>query len=60
VAFGGTDMTQLFVTSARENLDSQALAKDPQAGDLFVYQTDTQGIPEPLFNIKQLASSTVF
>ena len=53
VAFGGTDMTQLFVTSARENLDSQALAKDPQAGDLFVYQTDTQGIPEPIFNIKQ-------
>lgn len=49
VAFGGTDMNQLFVTSARENLSPQALATDQQAGHLFVYQTDIQGIPEPRF-----------
>jgi len=48
VAFGGPDLKTLFVTSAREGLDAAALARDPQAGNLFVYQLDVAGqLPVP-------------
>jgi sugar lactone lactonase YvrE len=44
-AFGGADRKTLFVTSAREGLDEAALAADPQAGNLFVYQVEVAGLP---------------
>jgi sugar lactone lactonase YvrE len=44
VAFGGADRKTLFVTSAREGLDAAALAKDPEAGNLFVYQAEVAGL----------------
>ena len=49
-AFGGVDRKTLFVTSAREGLDETALAKDPEAGTLFVYESDVAGLPVVAFN----------
>lgn len=46
VAFGGPDMDLLFVTSARENLSEQALASQPDAGNVFVYKMDVKGLPD--------------
>ncbi len=47
VCFGGPDLELLFVTSAREDLDAAGLAKEPHAGDVFVYRTGMKGLPEP-------------
>ncbi len=46
MAFGGEDMNLLFVTSARIGLDDEALAIQPQAGNLFIYRTNFKGINE--------------
>jgi sugar lactone lactonase YvrE len=46
VAFGGPALDLLFVTSAREHLDEATLREQPQAGDVFVYQTPFKGLPE--------------
>lgn len=48
-AFGGPDRKTLFVTSSRQGLDAAALAKDPQAGNLFVFQADVAGVPATNF-----------
>jgi L-arabinonolactonase len=50
VAFGGTDLDLLFVTSARENLSRAQLAREPQAGDLFVYQLNVKGLADARFS----------
>ena len=47
-AFGGPDMTQLMVTTARVDLPPESLATQPLAGALFVYQTDVTGLPETI------------
>jgi sugar lactone lactonase YvrE len=46
VAFGGDQLNLLFVTSARESLSTAALAQQPQAGDVLIYQVEVQGLPE--------------
>lgn len=46
VALGGKDMNWLLITSARKGLSKQALAAQPEAGSLFIYHTDVQGLPE--------------
>jgi len=46
IAFGGNDLSTLFVSSARQDLSNDALAKEPLAGDVFVYQTNVTGLPE--------------
>jgi sugar lactone lactonase YvrE len=46
VAFGGPDFDLLFVTSAREGLGSEALALQPNAGDLFIYKTEVRGLAD--------------
>jgi len=48
--FGGPKMDQLFITSARIDLDAGALEKQPLAGNVFVIQTKSEGIAEPFFN----------
>jgi sugar lactone lactonase YvrE len=45
VAFGGPDRKTLFVTSARDGLDDAALANDPGAGNLFIFEADVAGLP---------------
>jgi L-arabinonolactonase len=41
--FGGDRWDQLFITTARTGLSQTALAGQPHAGDLFVFQTNTTG-----------------
>ena len=41
--FGGEKLDQLFITTARIDLPDENLTQQPQAGDLFVYQTQTRG-----------------
>jgi L-arabinonolactonase len=41
--FGGKNLDQLFITTARVDLTDQELAKQPLAGSIFTCQTDTQG-----------------
>jgi sugar lactone lactonase YvrE len=48
-AFGGEDMTTLFVTSAWEDLTPQARASQPVAGGLFAIETGVKGLALPLF-----------
>ncbi|WP_039918269.1 SMP-30/gluconolactonase/LRE family protein [Cellvibrio mixtus] len=49
VAFGGEQLNLLAVTSARIGLSEDALKLQPQAGNLFIFQTDIQGLEEPRF-----------
>jgi sugar lactone lactonase YvrE len=49
VAFGGPTLNQLFITSAYQGMDTQARKAEPQAGNLFIFQTDIKGIEDPLF-----------
>lgn len=46
VAFGGPDLTQLYVSTARIGLDRLTLAAAPCSGDVFVYQLDVAGLAE--------------
>lgn len=45
-AFGGTDLSTLFVTSIRPDGD---LSDQPLAGGVFALQPGTKGLPEPMF-----------
>lgn len=49
VAFGGKDLNLLAVTSARIGLSDEAIAQQPQAGHLFIFETEFTGLPEALF-----------
>jgi len=49
-AFGGPDMTDLFVTTARKGMDPAQLARYPLSGGLFRLRTDIQGLPTFTFS----------
>jgi L-arabinonolactonase len=51
VAFGGAALDLLFITSAREGLDAAALSTQPQAGHVFIFQTDVAGCEESRYRI---------
>ena len=42
--FGGKDLSTLYVTSAW-NRDEKVRAEHPDAGGLFIFKTDTRGLP---------------
>lgn len=46
-AFGGADLKTLFVTTAREGMDSAALARAPLSGQTFSMPDIAVGLPEP-------------
>ena len=48
-AFGGRELDELFVTTARLGLTTEQLAAQPMAGDLFRVRLNIQGQQEPLF-----------
>jgi L-arabinonolactonase len=48
-AFGGAALSTLYVTSARDGLDADALSGEPLSGALFAAQVDVRGLPEPRF-----------
>jgi sugar lactone lactonase YvrE len=47
--FGGEDLRDLYITTAREDLDEQALAAQPEAGSLFVCRPGAVGTPANAF-----------
>jgi sugar lactone lactonase YvrE len=49
VAFGGPDMTTLFVSSAKFELSDAQLAAQPLAGALFAVETDAPGVAANLY-----------
>ena len=48
-AFGGPDLTRLFVTSARVGLTPDDLRAQPGAGGVFAMDLDVPGLPEARF-----------
>lgn len=46
VAFGGTDLDRLFITSASRDLPEEERASQPQAGGLFVTVPGVRGVPD--------------
>jgi sugar lactone lactonase YvrE len=44
-AFGGPDLTDLYITSARQDLDDATLQAYPLTGSLFRLQTGIRGMP---------------
>jgi L-arabinonolactonase len=49
-AFGGADLTDLYVTSSRLEMDAAALARFPHAGGLFCAATGIRGLADPAFD----------
>jgi sugar lactone lactonase YvrE len=43
--FGGTNLNELYITSARKGLDQAALVQYPLTGGLFRIQTAVEGMP---------------
>ena len=48
-AFGGTNLSTLFITSATQNLSADVLATQPLAGALFVVDVGVKGVREPRY-----------
>lgn len=48
-AFGGERLDRLFITSARRDLSAEDLARQPQAGGLFVTEPGVRGLAERPF-----------
>lgn len=49
VAFGGEGLNLLAVTSARIGLNDEALLQQPEAGNLFIFETNICGLEESRF-----------
>jgi D-xylonolactonase len=49
IAFGGPQLTTLYITTARSGLSDSQLANEPQAGGLFAIDTDAVGLPAHQF-----------
>ncbi|MEM7774078.1 MAG: SMP-30/gluconolactonase/LRE family protein [Pseudomonadota bacterium] len=45
---GGSDLRDLYVTSARQRMSAEELKADPNAGAVFHARVATPGLPEPL------------
>jgi sugar lactone lactonase YvrE len=44
-AFGGHDMSTLFITTANEDLTEEELKQQPLAGGLFAFEAGVRGVP---------------
>lgn len=49
IAFGGPNLTTLYITTAREGASAAELAEFPQSGGLFAIDVDVPGCPEPAY-----------
>lgn len=54
VMFGGSDMKELFITSARIRLSAERIAEAPLSGSVFRLLCDVPGLPEPQFDVTAL------
>lgn len=48
-AFGGSNLSTLFITSATQNMTEAQLAAEPQAGHLFAVDVGVKGLREPRY-----------
>ena len=48
-AFGGRNLDRLFVTTARQSLDADALSAEPLSGGLFEIYPGVRGVPAGVF-----------
>lgn len=48
-AFGGSDLSTLYITTAAQKLSEAQLAEQPLAGALFAIDVDAKGLPEARF-----------
>ena len=51
MCFAGPDFTTLYITTARDGMDDQALAAMPLSGSLFRLETKVRGLAEPLMKL---------
>jgi sugar lactone lactonase YvrE len=49
-AFGGADLTTLYVTTAREDLSDEALQAQPLAGSVLAFEAGVKGLALPAFD----------
>ena len=49
VAFGGADLDELFITTARNGLTPEQAAAQPLAGSVFRWRPGVQGLPPATF-----------
>lgn len=59
VAFGGTDLRYLYVTTASVGLSSAALQQQPMAGRLFMIDLGLRGASVPQVDLSQLNLSDI-
>jgi sugar lactone lactonase YvrE len=50
-AFGGPDLTDLYITSARKGMNAESLAQYPFSGGLFRIRTGICGLPTFEFGV---------
>ena len=48
-AFGGPDLTDLYITTAWNEMSDEEHAREPLAGDLFRLRTGIKGVAQPKF-----------
>jgi L-arabinonolactonase len=48
-AFGGDDLSVLYITTARKGLSAESLARQPLAGSVLAFRPDIRGWPMPMF-----------
>ena len=56
--FGGKDLDELYITTARTGLTPDVLAKQPLAGGLFRIRTCVKGI-QPIRSVKSLLKKLI-
>jgi sugar lactone lactonase YvrE len=49
LAFGGGNLNQLYITTARLGMSARAIFEAPLSGGLFVIEPDVAGLPETVF-----------
>lgn len=52
ICFGGKDLDQLYVTTATDGLDAQALSTQPLAGAVLRYDLGIKGRKEDIFGAR--------
>lgn len=51
IAFGGSDLTTVFCTTAAKHLSPEEAAAEPGAGDLFRFEVSVPGLPGDEINV---------
>ncbi|NIK78700.1 sugar lactone lactonase YvrE [Paenibacillus castaneae] len=53
-AFGGPNLDELYITTARENMSAEQLENEPIAGGLFCVKTAVKGVPSHALRQKRI------